>query len=172
MFSFNKLPYELQEKILDMVFKYYKYDKLLLLTELNKYIIKHKNKNLVLLTYESFSEYWFKLYKEPKSWWNDYREMYETEYQEIYQSEFVDYNVNYNKCSYCNTLTHNSKLNLNQNKYNLYPSFRKLKKYELILPKNIIRNYCVLVNYKNIYICNGCYFGYSKNKNIKFYINL
>ena len=35
----------------------------------------------------------------------------------------------------------------------LYPSFRKLKKYELILPKNIIRNYCVLVNYKNyIYV--------------------
>ena len=160
MFSFNKLPYELQEKILDIVFKYYKYDKLLLLTELNKYIIKYKNKNLDDLTYESFSEYWFKLYKEPKSWWNDYREMYETEY---YQE---------NKCSYCDTLTHNSKLNLNQNKHNLYPSFSKLKKYELILPKNIIRNYCVLTNYKKLYICNGCYFGYSKNKNIKFYISL
>jgi hypothetical protein len=167
MFSFNKLPYELQEKILDIVFKYYKYDKLLLVTELNKYIIKYKNKNLYDLTYESFCEYWFKLYKEPKSCWNDYREI-----QEIFQSQFIDYNVNYNKCSYCNTLTHNSKLSLNQNRYNLYPSFRKLKKYELILPKNIIRNYCVLVNYKKLYMCNGCYFGYSKNKNINFYIEL
>ena len=66
MFCFNKLPYELQEKILDFVFKYYKYDKLLLLTELNKYIIKYKNKNLDNLLDESFNKYWFKLYKEPK----------------------------------------------------------------------------------------------------------
>ena len=164
MFSFNKLPYELQEKILDIIFKYYKYNKLLLVPELNKYIIKYKNKNLDDLTYESFSEYWFKLYKESNSWFNNAREIYET--------EFVEYNYNYNKCSYCNTLTHNSKFNVNHNKYNLYPLFRKLKKYELILPKKIIKNYCILISYKNIYICNGCYFGYSKNKNIKFYIEL
>jgi hypothetical protein len=158
---FNKLPNDIQDKILSYIFnkeinniehlaefKYY----------YNKYIVNYTNKNKKI----SFCSYWFNLYRNNYNNWKNWN----SPYNRIFIDNFY-YN---NRCSFCNCLTQIPKL-LNNNLYNKFPKFRKMKKYELILSKTLIKNYVNLNIIDNLVICCGCYYGYSKNKNIKFYIS-
>lgn len=156
---FNKLPYEIQEKILNYIFNT-KINNKLCLEEFAHYCneyIKNNNKK------DYFNLYWFNLHKIKYSYW--------TNWNVIYNKIFIDRSYfKSNKCTFCNCLTHTVYL-LDNNLYNKFPKYKKLKNEYLILNKNIIRNYVNLVIYENLIICGGCYHGYSKNKNIKFYIN-
>lgn len=164
MLLFNNFPIDIQEKILHFLFKEYNYESFIIISELKFYIYKLNYKNNILNENESFYNYFFNLYKEYNYLYND---------SFIESSDFyIDYGICYNICNFCNTKNHLFKFKINNyDNYNPFPTFRKLKNYEKVLTKKIIRNYCNLTQINKIKICNGCYFGYSKNKNTKFFIH-
>lgn len=190
MLLFNKLPIDIQDIILSYVFDiHYKYN--CVINEIKNINNLYIN-NIIIHPIDKFYsiELTDNILENKEKYKKNFYEYWKTKYNIVSKllfynniehkidiSRLYSYNnlinildlfesisISNEKCAYCHCYTSYTKL------FYKYPIFKLYQNYHKKLSRTILKNYNTLYTTKVYIMCNGCYYGYSKNKNIKFYI--